>query len=176
MNAPVLRQYGDLRAQDFDSHPVWMCVHGVDLNEPWYGGTDELTYRPWTGPLPYPSAERGGPMVVARVTLRLADATLWPGFAIPPFTPDGLPGVHLSYTQPQIFFPDGGPPGSFWYGVRDVSAAERERFYSQLKKSPNEVFPLTFTFDPGLLDVPFVGAIEGFTSFAADRRTDRVRT
>src|SRR4051794_41167183 len=141
MNAPVLRQYGVLRPQDFEAHRVWMCVHGVDLDEPWYDDADELTYRPWTGPLPHPSEDRGGPMVVARITFRLADGTLWPGFATPPFTPDGPAGIHLSYTQPQIFLPDGGFLGSFWYGGREVSAAERERFYSQLRKSPNEVFP-----------------------------------
>jgi hypothetical protein len=176
MNIATLRQYGDLRARDFESHAVWMCVHGVDEGESWYDDTDELTYRPWEGPLPCPTGERGSPMVVARVTFRLADGTLWPGFAIPPFVPDGPRGVRLSYTQPRIFFPDNGFPGSFWYGVREISADKRERFYSQLKRSPNEVFPLTFTFEPGLLDVPFVGIIEGFSSLADDGRSYRVRT
>jgi len=176
MNIANLRQYGDLRARDFESHPVWMCVHGVDEDEPWYYDADELTYRPWTGPLPYRSGEPGNPMVVARVSFRLADGTVWPGFSTPPFRPDGPAGVHVSYMQPQIFFPDDGRFGSFWHGLGDVSDAERERFYSELKKSPNEVFPLTFTFDPGLLDVPFVGTIEGFSSLTDDGRNERVRT
>jgi hypothetical protein len=176
MNAPTLRQYQDFRPRDFDLHPVWMCVHGVDAEEPWYAATDELTYRPWAGTLPYPSAEPQGFMVVAPVTFRLADGSRWAGFATPPFPPGGPAGAHLSYTQPQLFLPDNGRLANFWFGVRDISASERERFYSQLKKSPNEVFPLTFTFDAGLLDVPFVGGIEGFTSLAGDGRTDRVQT
>jgi len=31
-----LRQFGELTAEDFIQHPVWIAVHGVDDQEPWY--------------------------------------------------------------------------------------------------------------------------------------------
>jgi hypothetical protein len=48
---PVLKQFGDLTLADFERHPVWVSVHGLDEGAPWYDDTNEETFRPWTDDL-----------------------------------------------------------------------------------------------------------------------------
>ena len=38
---PILKQFGDLQASDFARQPVWVSVHTLDNEEPWYDDTDE---------------------------------------------------------------------------------------------------------------------------------------
>lgn len=49
---PILKQFGDLTPADFADHAVWVSVHTLDYDEPWYDDNDEETFRPWTGKLP----------------------------------------------------------------------------------------------------------------------------
>lgn len=42
---PLLRQFNDLRPQDFEEHSVWVNCHVIDYDEPWYDDTDAETFR-----------------------------------------------------------------------------------------------------------------------------------
>src|SRR5579864_2439183 len=71
MTRPVfVKQFGELTAEDFIQHPVWIAVHGMDDDEPWYEDCGEESFRPWTGPLPV-GPEEG--MLLVQATLTLAD-------------------------------------------------------------------------------------------------------
>src|SRR5262249_48738508 len=65
--------FGELTAEDFAQHPVWISVHGLDEEEPWYDedGCNEETFRPWTGALPV-SPEEGLLLVAAIFTVAMA--------------------------------------------------------------------------------------------------------
>src|SRR5262245_58094284 len=98
---PDLKQFGDLSAGDFGKHPVWVSVHGLDSNEPWYDDTDEETFRPWTGKLPV-SSEDG--MFLVRAKFTLADGRVLEGFVTPQIRSEAL---DLVIIQPQMFLPSG---------------------------------------------------------------------
>ena len=71
---PLLKRIHDLRPADFDAHPIWMNVHG-EQDQPWYGETDEVTYRPWVGAIPYDCSD---PLhsVLVRADFRLANGAV----------------------------------------------------------------------------------------------------
>ena len=77
---PVLKQAWDLSRADFERHPVWIGVHGVDESEWWYEKTDEATYRPWTGSLPV-SPE--GRFLRVRATMELHNGSRYEGVIRP---------------------------------------------------------------------------------------------
>jgi hypothetical protein len=52
MQKPPLKRYGELRQADFQFAPVWVCAYVLDQDQPWHDEVDEVTYRPWEGPLP----------------------------------------------------------------------------------------------------------------------------
>src|SRR5580704_15485720 len=74
---PEMKKDSDLSPEDFVRHPVWVGVHGFDSDEPWYENSDEETFRPWLGPLPF-NETRGVALIVA--TMELADGSLSSGF------------------------------------------------------------------------------------------------
>ena len=77
MTIPELKQSDELKLADFERHPVWIGVHGLDEARPWYARCNEATYRPWTRDLPI-SGRVGKVFVSSR--LDLADGTGYPGF------------------------------------------------------------------------------------------------
>src|SRR5215475_9468923 len=78
VSKPELKQEGDLTQADFERFPVWIGVHNYDSDEePWYEESDEETYRPWTGPLPF--AEEKGIALVA-TTFQFADGSIYAGY------------------------------------------------------------------------------------------------
>src|SRR5947209_8211431 len=96
-----LKQFGDLTADDFVRHPVWIACHGVDSGEPWYDETDEETFRPWTE-RPPAGPEQG--MLLVRAALTLQDGRMFAGFLTPQH--EGKP-LDLGVVQPQLFLPSG---------------------------------------------------------------------
>jgi hypothetical protein len=170
MSNPFLRQYAELRKSDFERHPIWMCVYGIDTDEPWYAGANELTYRPWPSSLPYECGRADGPMVLAHTRLTLADGTELDGFSSPPFPPDGEAGSSLSYRQPQLFLPDGTLIG-FWLGMRDDAATESQRLYSALQKRSTQVFPIRYRIPNTIIDCNNTAIIEGFMRIGPDMKT-----
>jgi hypothetical protein len=88
---PELKQYGDLRLEDFLRHPVWVACHTVDYDEEWHDDTDEETFRPWTGALPVGADEMY--LVLSSFTLR--DGTVM-SVALPRQQAKKRPGVLYS--------------------------------------------------------------------------------
>ena len=156
---PLLRQFGDLRSQDFEDYPVWINCHVIDYDEPWYDDTDEETFRPWTKKLPVDPTT----MFLVKASLTLADGTNMSGF-ITPQNPDDLSGkADFGIIQPQIFLPDDERVG-FWFGIFAPSPEEVSSFYSALDKTQQDVFPIAFEANEGLATGITSGSILGFCS------------
>ena len=155
---PELVQFGNLTPAHFDRVPVWAACSSFDYDAPWYGDTDEETFRPWDAMLPAPA---DGGMLLVRIALRLADGTALSGFVTPmPGPPDGEPRS-LGTMQPQLYLPDGKIIG-FWLGMFGDPAAERQRLYAALGREASAVFPITFLAEPGLVSGTASGTIDGF--------------
>ena len=156
----LLRQFGDLRPNDFEDHPVWVNCHVVDYDEPWYDDTDEETFRPWDKGLPADPAET---MFLVKASLTLADGTEMSGFITPQDPEDSGGRADLGLIQPQVFLPNGKPFG-FWFGILTPSQVEISAFYTTLGKSQQEVFPIIFKAKEGLATGITSGSIPGFCS------------
>jgi len=155
-----LRQFGELRLQDFETHPVWVNCHVIDYNESWYEETDEETFRPWDKELPVDPAET---MFLVKATLIMADGTEMPGFITPQLPSGHDSNLDLGIVQPYLFLADEAMTG-FWYGLIHPSPKEVDDFYSALGKSRHDVFPITFKADDGLATGLVTGSIPGFCS------------
>jgi len=191
MELPLLRDISELTPADFENHPVWVCVHGRDEDEPWYAQTTEQTYRPWTEATPYAPRTRFDAVLVA-ATFELADGSTYCGC----FNPvaenwdEPLPPRKLrdgSFAKPlQWSARRGGPrsiltrqhPAIFidgriheFYLLRDP---ERRRetvrvFYAAIAKPPQAVFPLQFSCSFDLCTGIISGQLDGFFSFRLDQ-------
>ncbi len=84
---PLLKQFSELTEDDFAQHPVWIAVHTVDYDEPWYDETDEETFRPWLGPLPIDPSEG---MFLVKADFELHNGRHLNGFVTPAFPDDTL--------------------------------------------------------------------------------------
>jgi hypothetical protein len=153
---PLLVQFGDLTSEHFAAHSVWAACHSFDYDEPWYGDTDEATFRPWDGALP---VDPNDGMFLVRAAFRLADGTELPGFATPA---DGNGAEQtLGLIQPHVFLPDGQQLG-FWLGMFGEPRAEADALYAALAKDAAAVFPISFDL-PGALSAGISGGrITGF--------------
>jgi hypothetical protein len=157
---PLLRQFGDLRPQDFDQHPVWVHCHVIDYDEPWYDDTDEETFRPWDKGSP---ADPAKTMFLVKATLTLTDGTVMSGFVTPQNPRDSGGNPDLGLIQPQVFLPNGERVG-FWFGILTPPQDEISSFYSVLSKSQQDVFPIAFKANEGLAKGITTGSIPGFCS------------
>jgi len=148
---PELVQFGALTAAHFVAHPVWIACHIADYGEPWYEETDEETFRPWSGAVPVGCHE----MYLVACTFRLADGSLFSGFATPADA-----SASLGAMQPQIFDAT-GTRHAFWLGMFPDNGAV-ERFRRAMSKSSSSVFPLTFQSLSNLTTARCSGTIHGF--------------
>jgi hypothetical protein len=195
MEAPTLKQIENLTPSDFDCHPIWVGVHNNDFGEPWYDQSDEQTYRPWTGPLPFPGKDRFAIFLVA-TSFCLADGSVYPGYFNPASDDWDLPLQPRrmkdgSYTKPlQWSARRGGSPLSVLALLRPVifiadrafgfhllrdperRKASVQSFYSAIGKSPNAVFPVRFHADPGYFNGIVAGKMDGFYSFPLDKQPE----
>lgn len=124
MNASLLRTFWQLAPSGLAHHPIWMCTYGVEEDG------NELTYRPWPDPPPYPSADRSAPKVVVSAIFQLADGASFEGFLKPPYGPDPQT-LDVSYMQPRIFCSNGDAHNL----VRRCWASGATRFASTLSPS-----------------------------------------
>jgi hypothetical protein len=152
MDTPELKQFGQLTPQDFDHHPVWIAVHTADYGEPRYEDTDEETFRPWTGALPV-GASNG--IFLVKATLRLRDGSSHAGFVTP-----ARNRADLGVQQPHIFA--GGRVFGFWGGMFGIRMEERQSLYASLTRTPEAIFPLSFSVDPALATDETSGEVGGF--------------
>jgi hypothetical protein len=152
---PILKQSGELNPTDFVEYPVWVSVHSIDFDEPWYDETDEETFRPWTGDLPV-APEDG--MFLVRAKLIPADGRVLHGFVTPQSASEV---ISLGTIQPQIFLPS-GTICSFWDGMFKRDAEARNILYAELGEEPGAIFPIVFAAELGLATGHVSGSIPGF--------------
>ena len=148
---PLLRQAGELTAESFDAHPVWVLRHVVDYDEPWYDDTDEETFRPWDGALP---ADPSRAIFLVAAQLAFADGSTRPGFMTPSDVPDDVATM-----QPHVFI--GGECFRFWGGVPGVAEVARLAFYRAAGEAAH-VFPIRCAASSSLARGIVSCSIDGF--------------
>jgi len=131
VRVPELKQFGELDAEDFQRHPVWIGCHTTDYGKPRYEDTDEETFRPYDGHLPVNPSDG---MLLIRAVIQLKDGTCYPGFVIP--------GLSLGRQQPQIFVDE--RRFAFWGGRLSIPQRSQRELYAALGKGPEAIFPLHF--------------------------------
>ena len=167
---PILKQFGRLRRIDFKRSPVWVACHTLDHDEPWYEETNEETFRPYFGQLPFDPARA---IALVSATFVLADRTTLPGF-VTPTQVGGRPKAILALPQiadqqPHIFVAGGRQLG-FWWGMITPPEDFKSRSYASLHRQPDQVFPINFSADPGLAVGVTSGRLDGFC-YAPDLKT-----
>jgi hypothetical protein len=160
MRPPFIKHVLELRAEDFERHPVWINAYNTDLDEPWYyeEASDEATYRPWEGPLPYDCGRRSirPPRVAA--TFVLASGMVLPGCCHPP-GPRTAPD-NFSYTHPLVFA--GDEVIGFWAGANERMVEHHRARLSRAVGARDVVFPVRYQIRPGITNLEFTGEIKGF--------------
>lgn len=181
MSIPILKQLPDLTDADMAAHPSWVCGHTADYDEPWYDDCDDETYRPWSGALP---ASAGEEILLVRAEFTLACGACCPGAFHPagvdwdePLTRrtkgggtvrlqtiserhGGSPVAILRIHQPFLFL--NGQQHHFWGGLRGVAQDRRQALYQAAGHPPEDVFPIRFSAEPGLVTGITAGQVEGF--------------
>lgn len=157
---PELKQESDLTPADFLRLPVWIGVHNFDSDEPWYENSDEETFRPWTGPLPFKES-RGFVLVAATFTLR--DGSVYPGYFRSVRDDESRRGnkTEVLVLQSPIIFID-GRSFDFRRRVPGLQRAAARQLYSAFGKKAKDVFPVRFAASPALARGVVTGNIEGF--------------
>lgn len=178
MSRPKIKQFIDLRSDDFERHPIWVGCYTFDYDEEWYDDIDQESFRPWVGETPVSSNDG---MFLVRATLQLADGSNYPGFITPAMAPERAASAFrlvkflrvssgnsstdqnaqlISETQPHIFVGQ-SPPFGFWGGAFGNQLTERRAFYDNIGKEPEAVFPIQISADKGLAKEIRSGRIEG---------------
>lgn len=169
MSSPVLKQFGDLSPRDFADHRVWVACHVEDYDEPWYEGTDEETFRPWSGPLP---VERSEDMLLVSAEARLNDGSAMEGFLTPSPEPQDLGAA-----QPHLFL--GDLATGFWGGIAGIPVTLVRTFFDRIERSPEDVFPITFRVHDDLviggIDITVPGWVPPPTRSTGRSRFPRMR-
>jgi len=155
---PELKQFGMLTQSDFERFPVWVGVHTLDYDEPWYNETDEETFRPWSGVLPVDPSEG---MLLVRSQMVLADGTNFIGFITPAHGTGEVNDTELGTVQPNLFSAKGSLV-AFWGGMFGISDEVKKSTYNLLERTPNQVFPIRFSAEYGLTQGKQSGEIRGF--------------
>jgi hypothetical protein len=92
-------------------------------------------------------------VLLVRAKLRLQDGSV---YRVTPAFNDG----DLGAIQPQIFV--GDESFGFWGGMFGVRPDEKAAFYAAIGKTPDVIFPVRFSADPGLARGAVTGIVEGF--------------
>jgi hypothetical protein len=158
MAKPLLRQFADLTARDFENAPVWIGCHTADYDEAWYDETDEETFRPYDGPLPA-SPEQG--MLLIRASIIMNDGTGLSGFVTPAFPDEPEDGGRILGTQQPIAFTPMGQV-RFWFGGFEPRQEDIEHAYRALGREAGDIFPSRFSVTAGLASGNTVGTVNGF--------------
>jgi hypothetical protein len=128
---PILKQAADLVREDFEAHPVWVHCHVMDYDEPWYGETDEETFRPWLGEVPVDPSQA---IFLIRAEVVFRDGSRHPGFVSPAEAPDDIGTM-----QPSVFMGDRW--FRFWGGMPGIPTETRQEFYRAAGRTPDSIFP-----------------------------------
>jgi hypothetical protein len=107
------------------------AVDNTDYDEEWFEGTDEQTFRPWSGDLPV-DPSHGTYLVSAVGTFhngRVVAAFLYPHDS-----------HEIGLLQPHVFV--GGRAFGFWGGILGTPQHTRDEFFELLGLQREEVFPI----------------------------------
>ena len=151
---PELKQFGDLRLEDFDRFAVWAACHSFDCDELWYDETDEETFRPWDGQLPVDPSEG---MFLAKAKFRLSDGRQFWGLITP-----GHPGEDASLGILQPYLAAGSRFFGFWGGTVGVAETAKDSFYAAIAANHTTAFPIEFSVDTKIALGVVSGTITGF--------------
>jgi hypothetical protein len=193
---PEMKQECDLSPADFVRQPVWLGVHNYDSDELWYEQSDEETFRPWTGPLPF--AETRGFVLVA-ATFKLADGSVYFGYCRSvrddwdaTFEPAQVRrdtrkksqswssmhfGSQLSILalQSPIIFVD-SRQFDFQLRIPKLRKTAIQSFYAAIGKKPGAVFPIRFAANNGLAAGITSGKLDGFYDFPMGKKNFEIDT
>lgn len=155
---PLLRQFGELTAESFDAHPVWVQCHVIDYDEPWHDDTDEETFRPWDGVLPVDPSHA---IFLVAAQIVFAYGSTHPGF----LTPSDASG-DVASLQPHVFV--GGEVFGFWGGAPGVPEVARVNFYRAAGEAAR-VMPISCSASSSLAGGILSCRIAGFYRYAQDQ-------
>jgi hypothetical protein len=156
---PTLKRYAELNGRDLTLHPIWLNVHGIDEAQPWYGETDEVTYRPWDRELPLERLAPSVPDVAARASLTLADGSLLTGFLTLPVAAaadDRSP----NRLQPILFLPNGTSVGLYVATYRLAQEA-MAKLLGHLHRNRSKVFPIRYEVSEQVASPSVLGELAG---------------
>ncbi len=190
-----MKQINNLVEADFKRRPAWIGVHNFDSGAPWYEDSDEETYRPWTGSLPF-SSDRG--ILLVATTFQLADGSVYPGYSsavpenwdvpLPPRTlrdgtqtnPQSWSQLHggtklsiLGLQQPTIFI--NGRTCNFSLRPKERKHTLAE-FYVAFQREPRDIFPVHFHADATLTTRICDGQLDGLFSFPLREKSFEIDT
>jgi hypothetical protein len=155
---PELKQFGNLTQADFERVPIWVGVHTIDSEEPWYDETDEETFRPWTGGMPV-NPKIG--MFLVRAEFTLADKSNYSGFITPVAGRGKISNSEMGTAQPHLFL-DSDRFITFWGGMLGFNDEAKTKTYEILNRTQKTIFPIRFKADRGLAKGRQQGKIFGF--------------
>ena len=136
MDRPVIKRFGNLRRDDFATHPIWVNVKENDHDEPWWMDVDEEAFRPRVGPLPASPAEDG---LLVRAVATLRDGTPLAGFLTPALGPADADDL-----RPHVFV------GDLLISLTGMPEPARQAFLATLRRPFEHVFPIAVAADPTL--------------------------
>lgn len=151
---PELKQFGDLRPEDFDRCAVWASCHSFDCDELWYDETDEETLRPWDGQLPVDPSDG---MFLVKAKFRLSDGREFWGYVTP-----GNPEEDASIGILQPYLAVGSQFFGFWGGMLGVAKTAKDSFYAAIAADHTTAFPIEFSVDTKFALRAISGTIAGF--------------
>jgi hypothetical protein len=162
---PILKQFGDLSPSDFNDYPIWVQSHIIDYGESWYDSTDEETFRPWIDTTP---VSPDFAMFLIKANLKLSNGEIFSGFITPCLETKYNNENDLGLIQPQIFTKT-GKRICFWTGRFPIDKSEIDKFYQQLDKTSDQIFPIDFYANEGLSNGVISGKINGFLTIGENK-------
>jgi hypothetical protein len=143
----IRKQVYDLTTDDLRHHPLWEFC----LDEEGMPGQDEATMKP-SDDLEVPAYSPGAYVVATDFTL--ADGSSMEGY-IYSGEPDDFGCI-----QPNIVL-DTEQIG-FWFGIRAPSRSVLDALYARLSKTPEQMFPISYTTRVFINGSRMSGSVVGF--------------
>ena len=157
---PILKQFSDLQDKDFLKYPIWVQCHLADSSESWYDKTDEETFRPWTKKELNPQN-----IYLVSCSFKLTDGTIFQGFISPPL------GKSSDFIHPYIFL--NGKLFSFYFGAIKPNMKMVSLKYRQLRKTKEQVFPISLSVVINQVQYRYTGTIQGFSYLGKGFKIER---
>lgn len=156
MESPILRQFLELKPEDFATYPIWIGCHVADYDAPWHDDTDEETFRPWLGTRPIDQSDE---TLLVRAEVKMADGSKLSGFLTPSVDPSDV-----SSSQPHVFV--GERAFGFWSGILDTATEDASAFQQAIGSDIAQILPINFTVDEDVVIDGLTVIVESWSSQA----------